>query len=173
MLGMYEDSMDSDTTALYILCCVVLFHCTVKVLFFVHSGHCRFSFFFFFNDPAPTEIYPLPLHDPLPIYQPEVAPPAAVGADPEPLAARVESVVDVVLVVLLARQDHPPLAERLGGGQPAILAGGERAGGGKDHVAASRAEDAQPEQLLRLLEQEIVGGGAAARPQRRQREHGL
>src|SRR6202522_1632687 len=23
--------------------------------------------FFFFNDPAPTEIYPLPLHDPLPI----------------------------------------------------------------------------------------------------------
>src|SRR2546430_11598004 len=25
-------------------------------------------FFFFFNDPAPTEIYPLPLHDALPIY---------------------------------------------------------------------------------------------------------
>src|SRR2546425_9001637 len=25
------------------------------------------SFFFFFNDPAPTEIYPLPLPDPLPI----------------------------------------------------------------------------------------------------------
>src|SRR2546430_16229793 len=25
-------------------------------------------FFFFFNDTAPTEIYPLPLHDPLPIY---------------------------------------------------------------------------------------------------------
>src|SRR3989475_9479536 len=24
--------------------------------------------FFFFNDPAPTEIYPLPLPDPLPIY---------------------------------------------------------------------------------------------------------
>src|SRR2546430_7169724 len=27
---------------------------------------CRF-FFFFFNDPAPTEIYPLSLHDALPI----------------------------------------------------------------------------------------------------------
>src|SRR5256885_2918331 len=26
------------------------------------------SFFFFFNDPAPTEIYPLPLHDALPIW---------------------------------------------------------------------------------------------------------
>src|SRR5258708_25763382 len=25
------------------------------------------SIFFFLNDPAPTEIYPLPLHDPLPI----------------------------------------------------------------------------------------------------------
>src|SRR2546426_10777779 len=29
--------------------------------------------FFFFNDPAPTEIYPLPLHDALPIYR-RVAP---------------------------------------------------------------------------------------------------
>src|SRR2546422_10163598 len=27
------------------------------------------SFFFFLNDTAPTEIYPLPLPDPLPIYQ--------------------------------------------------------------------------------------------------------
>src|SRR5258707_1917448 len=25
-------------------------------------------FFFFFNDPAPPEFYPLPLHDALPIY---------------------------------------------------------------------------------------------------------
>src|SRR2546429_9930370 len=27
-----------------------------------------YLFFFFFNDPAPTEIYPLSLHDALPIY---------------------------------------------------------------------------------------------------------
>src|SRR5258707_12093789 len=27
-----------------------------------------FSFFFFFNDTAPPEIYPLPLHDALPIW---------------------------------------------------------------------------------------------------------
>src|SRR5260370_206338 len=27
----------------------------------------RFSIFFFFNDPAPPEISPFPLHDPLPI----------------------------------------------------------------------------------------------------------
>src|ERR1022692_3923693 len=44
----------------------------------VHGAHCgslsrssRWSgflfFFFFFNDPAPTEIYPLSLHDALPI----------------------------------------------------------------------------------------------------------
>src|SRR5256885_8146119 len=29
---------------------------------------CRLLFFFFFNDPAPTEISPLPLHDALPIW---------------------------------------------------------------------------------------------------------
>src|SRR5256885_1090519 len=29
------------------------------------------SLFFFFNDPAPTEIYPLPLHDALPIWVPK------------------------------------------------------------------------------------------------------
>src|SRR5690349_24524970 len=31
-----------------------------------------FTFFFFFNDPATTEIYTLSLHDALPIYFPEV-----------------------------------------------------------------------------------------------------
>src|ERR1017187_3294122 len=31
-----------------------------------HAALC----FFFFNDPAPTEIYPLSLHDALPIYSP-------------------------------------------------------------------------------------------------------
>src|SRR2546425_6881423 len=31
----------------------------------------RFLLFFFFNDPAPTEIYPLSLHDPLPIFTPQ------------------------------------------------------------------------------------------------------
>src|SRR2546430_13412427 len=33
-----------------------------------------FVFFFFFNDPAPPEIYPLPLHDALPISLPVVGP---------------------------------------------------------------------------------------------------
>src|SRR5256885_1073446 len=34
------------------------------------TDHCSssFVFFFFFNDPAPTEISPLPLHDALPIF---------------------------------------------------------------------------------------------------------
>src|SRR2546429_316431 len=38
---------------------------------------------FFFNDPAPTEIYPLPLHAALPIFRQrgEVQPPPAYGGD--------------------------------------------------------------------------------------------
>src|SRR2546428_5035834 len=44
------------------------------------------SFFFFFNDPAPTEIYPLPLHDALPIFSgpialSDAALPAAIGSN--------------------------------------------------------------------------------------------
>src|SRR2546426_10472538 len=35
--------------------------------FYLHLRCCRFHFFFFFNDTAPTEIYPLSLHAPLPI----------------------------------------------------------------------------------------------------------
>src|SRR6202043_4276733 len=43
---------------------------------------CDTCLFFFFNDPGPTEIYPLSLHDALPIL---VA--ASAGAcDPDPLA---------------------------------------------------------------------------------------
>src|ERR1044072_8054960 len=32
-----------------------------------HTAISRLPYFFFFNDPPPTEIYPLPLHDALPI----------------------------------------------------------------------------------------------------------
>src|SRR5256885_12998868 len=35
--------------------------------FFKNMPYLRFLFFFFFNDPAPTEIYPLPLPAALPI----------------------------------------------------------------------------------------------------------
>src|ERR1017187_10776501 len=44
-----------------------------------------FSCFFFFNDPAPTEFYPLSLHDALPIYlpQPLVRPPPVLFEEPE------------------------------------------------------------------------------------------
>src|SRR2546428_4895509 len=38
------------------------------MLFLVAISHMRFSFFFFFNDTATTEIYTLSLHDALPIY---------------------------------------------------------------------------------------------------------
>src|ERR1035437_5041028 len=33
----------------------------------------KFVFFFFLNEPAPTEIYTLPLHDAVPIYFPFIA----------------------------------------------------------------------------------------------------
>src|SRR5438132_5448418 len=38
----------------------------------------RFSFFFFFNDTATTEIYTLSLHDALPIYDRRVLPPTGI-----------------------------------------------------------------------------------------------
>src|SRR5256885_3155645 len=55
-----------------------------KLVFFFFSFVMRaipsFSFFFFFNDTATTEIYPLPLHDPLPIFVGFVDPdPARIG----------------------------------------------------------------------------------------------
>src|SRR5256885_7064483 len=50
------------------------------------------AFFFFLNDPPPTETYPLPLHDPLPISPVPVGgvltlprPDEAVGQDPRPV----------------------------------------------------------------------------------------
>src|SRR5258708_17459688 len=43
----------------------------------------QLSLFFFFNDTATTEIYPLSLHDALPISKPKPAA-AAVGAWPDP-----------------------------------------------------------------------------------------
>src|SRR5260370_42105931 len=59
-----------------------LFFYTLFLLCFLHN-HPRYdkftiqlyySFFFFLNDRATTEIYPLPLHDPLPILT-RAAPP--------------------------------------------------------------------------------------------------
>src|SRR2546425_7655230 len=40
----------------------------------IHISAPPFLFFFFFNDPAPTEISPLSLHDALPICFPRVPP---------------------------------------------------------------------------------------------------
>src|SRR5256886_14754555 len=62
--------------------CVVLF-----VLLCV--PRLSYSFFFFFNDPAPTEISPLPLHDALPISwpPPRAAPPGCSRA-PSPASRR-------------------------------------------------------------------------------------
>src|SRR5256884_9994701 len=52
-----------------------------------------FIFFFFFNDPATTEIYPLPLHDALPISHP--APSGEVVEQRlKQLRPRAESLID-------------------------------------------------------------------------------
>src|SRR2546430_9746848 len=42
---------------------------------YVYLVHQHLIFFFFFNDPAPTGIYPLSLHDPLPILRPAAGSP--------------------------------------------------------------------------------------------------
>src|SRR2546429_9934160 len=61
--------------------------------------------FFFFNDPAPTEIYPLPLHDALPIYL-ERGPTSLI--DHPPLGVgEVEERFDLK-AAQIARQRPPP-----------------------------------------------------------------
>src|SRR2546426_12164840 len=48
--------------------CVLTWAMRCRIFSFAPSSPLRFSSLFFFNDPAPTEIYPLPLHDALPIF---------------------------------------------------------------------------------------------------------
>src|SRR2546425_11538772 len=61
----------------------------IRPLFF--SPSFIFFFFFFLNDPAPPEISPLPLHDPLPIFwrQPRSRRPGIPLRPPPPLRCRV------------------------------------------------------------------------------------
>src|SRR2546430_14277288 len=60
----------------------LLKHFLNKLLIFyfliIHSH--SFFFFFFFNDPPPPEIYPLPLHDALPICVPGPLSPHSTNA---------------------------------------------------------------------------------------------
>src|SRR5215204_7813614 len=56
--------------------------------FFLFSSF-LFSFFFFFNDTATTEIYTLSLHDALPIFHGRAGPPLR-GARPRPAHGRSE-----------------------------------------------------------------------------------
>src|SRR2546429_3765076 len=52
-------------------------------IFYQYTYYRHIYFFFFFNDPAPPEIYPLPLHDALPISRrPAQDAPEPVRADP-------------------------------------------------------------------------------------------
>src|SRR2546429_6999788 len=47
-----------------------MLHFFISCLLLSPLRRISFSFFFFFNDPAPPDIYPLPLPDALPIYVP-------------------------------------------------------------------------------------------------------
>src|SRR5207302_9103956 len=48
-------------------------HFSNLIIFIILSClHLHYTYFFFFTDPATTEIYTLSLHDALPIYLPEV-----------------------------------------------------------------------------------------------------
>ena len=93
-------------------------------------------------------------------HQPEVARAVAVRPDVEPVAA----VIDVVLVILLARLQQLPDPVRLRGGEEAHLRAREAVGSEEEELAAARAPHPEAEQLVRLLVEEIVGGGAEAVP---------
>src|SRR3982751_7096990 len=70
-----------------------------------------FSFFFFFNDTATTEIYTLSLHDALPIlaseplefWQPRAGPPA-IGVRSEEHTSELQSRSDLVCRLLLEKK---------------------------------------------------------------------
>src|SRR6266581_9446799 len=88
------------------------------------SASLRLSFFFFFNDPAPTEIYTLSLHDALPIpylgaaFLGPTHEPFAVGGDPRSAehTSELQSPVQLVCRLLLEkkkRKNNPRLARVL------------------------------------------------------------
>src|SRR2546421_12236748 len=68
------------------------------------------SFFFFFNDPAPPEIYPLPLHDALPIYEVELPELVAALASALRASVTVEDTDGRVLASAPAEGYCPPPA---------------------------------------------------------------
>src|SRR2546430_11314842 len=78
------------------------------------------SLFFFFNDTATTEIYPLSLHDALPICAPDrlsglgLRPPAELGADA------------LVAVRILTRHEGHRGARQSAGGEQAEREAGDR-----------------------------------------------
>src|ERR1022692_4836153 len=68
-----EKKNRKDHTANQSLCSLVCSVCSVipvRLVSHPEQPH-QFFLFFFFNDRATPEIYPLPLHDPLPIYPPD------------------------------------------------------------------------------------------------------
>src|SRR5205823_13309301 len=60
----------------------------LRVVFCRSSARPRLWFFFFFNDPATTEIYTLSLHDALPISGPVSYSAGAPSGRPRPVPAR-------------------------------------------------------------------------------------
>src|SRR2546426_9985686 len=82
-----------------------LFYYFCSFVVFLESHRILFFFFFFLNDPPPPEIYPLPLHDALPIYGDPRAQPLQreEGGVPPPAADHVSAG---------GRQAHPSEARQ-------------------------------------------------------------
>src|SRR5256885_2559038 len=76
-------------------------------------------FFFFFNDPAPTEFYPLPLHAPLPI---PLAPALGGSERRADRGRRGQRQQRVALVQLAQQQRHEQRAPRRRGPDAALAA---------------------------------------------------
>src|SRR5207248_905353 len=106
------------------------------VFFFLSTLPSPLSIFFFFNDPATTEIYTLSLHDALPIYEvraelfDEMAPRAFCADEERPARTafegcdepflRVHAGCDVGLEPLLPQSRHGARADRGEHGRPPV-----------------------------------------------------
>src|SRR2546429_2411409 len=97
------------------------------------------NIFFFFNDPPPPEIYPLPLHDALPIC---AADEAAAGAG----AAAAAEPPAVGLTAADVKGITAPSSDDLAKGDP----GGTLTGSAADIVMADRSEEHTSELQSRL-----------------------
>src|SRR2546430_17309519 len=125
------------------------------------------SLFFFFNDTATTEIYPLSLHDALPICAPDrlsglgLRPPAELGADA------------LVAVRIRTRHEGRRGARQSAGGEQAEREAGERCGNrNRPGAPAERGPKRGEELALRQRGRRVARHVVCAEPLKRRVQRG-